>query len=377
MARGRSPRSPRRRGPRRGASSPTPARRRRSGRRPRRRVCVVTAGTRGAPARRRRRAPGVGSSSGRGRRTPVPMMFSTRPTPAPVRCKTLVFRDSDSVWSIRRRASMCRYASLVLQTPLRFRAAATASTHQLCSGSLTGGSAATCTRHDVAATASCNAAARRPGARPRRLARRPGWRAAGQSRGAGRRRAHGDAAESADCAAGQNLRVASYNVLSSKLCEPGYFMKCAKENLDPPTRLKRVPGSTRTGNEKERRRLPPGGLEGVERRPPRVLRAAGLPVHDGVVRQPHGRAHKSSETTLIIRQSLWRPSTHWSISAQTRRAWPQDKYDLVTIDCARLSDDVQEAKQKWEKREEITGIRKLASNLKTRLKNVVSALTSS
>ena len=29
-------------------------------------------------------------------------------------------------------------------------------------------------------------------------------------------------------------------------------------------------------------------------------------------------------------------------------AWPQDKYDLVTIDCARLSDDVQEAKQKWE-----------------------------
>ena len=58
-------------------------------------------------------------------------------------------------------------------------------------------------------------------------------------------------------------------------------------------------------------------------------------------------------------------------------AWPQDKYDLVTIDCARLSDDVQEAKQKWEKREEITGIRKLASNLKTRLRNVVSALTSS
>ena len=46
--------------------------------------------------------------------------------------------------------------------------------------------------------------------------------------------------ESADCAAGQNLRVASYNVLSSKLCEPGYFIKCAKENLDPPTRLKRV-----------------------------------------------------------------------------------------------------------------------------------------
>ena len=70
--------------------------------------------------------------------------------------------------------------------------------------------------------------------------------------------------------------------------------------------------------------------------------------------------------------------THWLIHAQgVALAWPQDKYDLVTIDCARLSDDVQEAKQKWEKREEITGIRKLASNLKTRLKNVVSALTSS
>ena len=70
--------------------------------------------------------------------------------------------------------------------------------------------------------------------------------------------------------------------------------------------------------------------------------------------------------------------THWLIHAQgVALAWPQDKYDLVTIDCARLSDDVQEAKQKWEKREEITGIRKLASNLKTRLRNVVSALTSS
>merc|ERR1712091_353146 len=46
-------------------------------------------------------------------------------------------------------------------------------------------------------------------------------------------------------------------------------------------------------------------------------------------------------------------------------------------DCARLSDDVQEAKQKEKKCEEMTGIRKLASNLKTRLRNVVSALTSS
>ena len=56
--------------------------------------------------------------------------------------------------------------------------------------------------------------------------------------------------ESADCAAGQNLRVASYNVLSSKLCEPGYFVKCAKENLDPPTRLKRVQALLETETKK-------------------------------------------------------------------------------------------------------------------------------
>ena len=54
----------------------------------------------------------------------------------------------------------------------------------------------------------------------------------------------------ADCAAGQNLRVASYNVLSSKLCEPGYFIKCAKENLDPPTRLKRVQALLETETKK-------------------------------------------------------------------------------------------------------------------------------
>ena len=54
----------------------------------------------------------------------------------------------------------------------------------------------------------------------------------------------------ADCAAGQNLRVASYNVLSSKLCEPGYFVKCAKENLDPPTRLKRVQALLETETKK-------------------------------------------------------------------------------------------------------------------------------
>ena len=56
--------------------------------------------------------------------------------------------------------------------------------------------------------------------------------------------------ETADCAAGQNLRVASYNVLSSKLCEPGYFVKCAKENLDPPTRLKRVQALLETETKK-------------------------------------------------------------------------------------------------------------------------------
>jgi len=36
------------------------------------------------------------------------------------------------------------------------------------------------------------------------------------------------------------VRVATYNVLSSHLAEPGYFSKCAPENLDPQTRLERV-----------------------------------------------------------------------------------------------------------------------------------------
>ena len=91
------------------------------------------------------------------------------------------------------------------------------------------------------------------------------------------------------------------------------------------------------------------------RRPPRVLRAAGLPVHDGVVRQ---------WAIPLTGTMLTPPYVALPTLIYMGAPWPQDKYDLVTIDCARLSDDVQEAKQKWEKREEITGIRKLASNLK-------------
>ena len=36
------------------------------------------------------------------------------------------------------------------------------------------------------------------------------------------------------------VRVVSYNVLSSSLCEPSYFSACKPENLKPATRLKRV-----------------------------------------------------------------------------------------------------------------------------------------
>ena len=87
-----------------------------------------------------------------------------------------------------------------------------------CSRSLTGGRAAICTRHDVAATTGSDAAARRPGARPRCLTRRPGWRAAGR-RGAGRR--HGNNATGGHCAAGCS-RVAPYNVCR-RSSEPGYL----------------------------------------------------------------------------------------------------------------------------------------------------------
>ncbi|KAK3266159.1 hypothetical protein CYMTET_25197 [Cymbomonas tetramitiformis] len=37
-----------------------------------------------------------------------------------------------------------------------------------------------------------------------------------------------------------DIRVVSYNVLSSSLCEAGYHTKCTRENLNPATRLQRV-----------------------------------------------------------------------------------------------------------------------------------------
>lgn len=36
------------------------------------------------------------------------------------------------------------------------------------------------------------------------------------------------------------VRVVSYNVLSSHLCEPDHFVACKPENLDPPVRLERI-----------------------------------------------------------------------------------------------------------------------------------------
>jgi hypothetical protein len=36
------------------------------------------------------------------------------------------------------------------------------------------------------------------------------------------------------------VRVVTYNVLSSHLCEPNYYVKCDPADLDPPTRLDRV-----------------------------------------------------------------------------------------------------------------------------------------
>lgn len=36
------------------------------------------------------------------------------------------------------------------------------------------------------------------------------------------------------------VRIVSYNVLSSHLCEPEHFLKCDPADLDPPTRRKRV-----------------------------------------------------------------------------------------------------------------------------------------
>ena len=37
-----------------------------------------------------------------------------------------------------------------------------------------------------------------------------------------------------------SVRVVTYNVLSSHLCEPTHYTACAPEDLDPPTRLRRV-----------------------------------------------------------------------------------------------------------------------------------------
>ena len=39
---------------------------------------------------------------------------------------------------------------------------------------------------------------------------------------------------------GASVCVVSYNVLSSGLCEPGYFVHCDPADLHPPTRLARI-----------------------------------------------------------------------------------------------------------------------------------------
>ena len=55
-------------------------------------------------------------------------------------------------------------------------------------------------------------------------------------------------------------------------------------------------------------------------------------------------------------------------------AWPENKYDLVTVDNARLADDIPE--KPWARRDvsKATGVGALLGNLKARLGKVVSAL---
>lgn len=180
----------------------------------------------------------------------------------------------------------------------------------------------------------------------------------------GRRRAQGAALvggvalmaskeDTAACSPGQKCRVASYNVLSSKLCEPGYFVKCAKENLDPPTRLKRVQALL----EQETKKKAVVCLQEVSREWSGDLHAffakRGYQFTTGLYGNPF--------------------NGYMGVAV----AWPQDKYELINVDCARLSDDVQEARKKWERPVEVTGIRKFASNLKKRVGNALTALTSS
>ena len=130
-----------------------------------------------------------------------------------------------------------------------FAARRIASRHQLCSRSLTGGSAATLARGTTSPRpllAMLLLAGRARGLAA--LARRPGWRAAGQSGGAGRRRAHGDAAEGGRLRRGPKPAGRVVQRPEFEALRAGLLHKVRQGEFGPTHSIEARPGSLRNRN---------------------------------------------------------------------------------------------------------------------------------
>ena len=125
-----------------------------------------------------------------------------------------------------------------------------------------------------------------------------------------------EAQESA-CAGGR-VRVVTYNVLSSSLCEPGYFVKCAAEDLSPPNRLKRV-----------------AALLDAE-----VAKGAVVCLQE-VSRDWSGELHAYfAEKGYQFSTGLY--GTRFNGYMGVAVAWPSGKYDVLGIDACRIADTIAE-----------------------------------
>jgi len=126
----------------------------------------------------------------------------------------------------------------------------------------------------------------------------------------------------AECLPGHKVRVVSYNVLSSHLCEPGYFVKCSPENLDPDTRLERVCAALAAETD-----------------------AGAVICLQEVSRDWSGKLH-AFFAARGYQFSTGLYGNHFNGYMGVAVAWPAAAYDVVGVDCARLADDVPQEREK-------------------------------
>ena len=141
--------------------------------------------------------------------------------------------------------------------------------------------------------------------------------------------------EPASC--GARVRVASYNVLSSSLCEPGYFVKCAREDLHPPTRLKRVQASLQ-----------------------KEIDAGAVICLQEVSQRWSGELHAFfAANGYQFSTGLYGNKFNGYMGVAV--AWPSKTYDLVGVDTCRVADTIVEGP--WERGPKPGRVRKFLDRL--------------